>query len=415
MINKSKIIKALNFTLQNAGSLLIIKAFGIAINYVSLLLILSFFGAYGNGEVANFIAQSKGLMIFFVFGLDIVLVKKLNELKKDIHSIINIGKTLLLNFIIGIIVYFIVNQFLLISYNFLFGGIILALWRFISHFYRGKNHMIAYGFFEFVLFQTTVLISIFVSKYFYINFIQTILYINIVFALIYLPYFFINNKIIFKTNLFLSWKTLKKIYFESYHFLLSNSIIIISTSVLYYLIKTNYSTETLGFYDGILKFSLVIALPLIATNGRVMFMTSNLYNKNLLGDLKKYIGNITKMLAVMSSVAAVFVVIVFYLYSTYFNLEFMSYWLLFVLLVFAQLVNNWAGPVGIILQLTSNEKIYNLVTFFTSVYLILSTLIIANTLSINYVALNYLVYMLFQNITSLILVKKRLNINPYKL
>ena len=405
----------LNFTLENAGSLLIIKAFGIAINYASLLLILYFLGVYGNGEVANFIAQSKGLMIFFVFGLDIVLVKKLNELNKDIHCIINIGKTLFLNFIIGIIVFFIVNQFLSISYNFLFGGIILALWRFTSHYYRGKNNMIAYGFFEFVLFQTTVLISVFVSEYFKVNFIESIIYINILFALIFIPYFFINNKIIFKTNFFLSLKTLKKIYLESYHFLLSNSIIIISTSILYYLIKTNYSTETLGFYDSILKFSLVIALPLIATNGRVMFKTSNLHNNNLLGDLKKYIGNITKMLAVMSSAAAIFVSVVFYVYSTFFNVEFMSYWMLFVLLVFAQLVNNWAGPVGIILQLTNNEKIYNLVTFFTSVYLILSTLIIAKTLSINYVALNYLAYMLFQNITSLIIVKRRLNINPYRL
>ncbi|WP_281847368.1 hypothetical protein [Olleya namhaensis] len=412
---KKKLLGGLKFTFENAGSLLIVKAAGIAVNYLALMLILHFFGVYGNGEVANFIAQSKGLMIFFVFGLDIILVKKLNALDKDLQSLVNIGKTLLLNFIIGLLLFVLVNQFIAISYAFLAGGIFLALWRFTSHFYRGKNNMIAYGFFEFVLFQTTVLISIFISQYFQISLIESIVYINIAFVLIFFPYFFLKNRRIFKTNLFLNLKSLKKIYLESYHFLLSNSIIIISTSVLYYLIKTNYSTETLGFYDGILKFSLVISLPLIATNGRVMFKTSNFFNNNKLDDLKKYINNITKMLVVMSTAAALFVAIVFYVYSEFFNVEFQSYWLLFILLVCAQLVNNWAGPVGILLQLTNNEKIYNLLTFFTSVYLILSTLIIVNTLSINYVALNYVVYMLLQNVTSLLIVKRKININPYKL
>lgn len=415
MGKKKQILNGLDFVYKNVGSLLIIKAAGIAINYMALLLILRFFGAYGNGEVANFVAQSKGLMIFFVFGLDIVLVKKLNALNKTVQSFVDLGKTLILNFIIGLLVFVIINQFTTLSYSFLVGGIMFALWRFTSHFYRGKNNMIAYGFFEFVLFQATVLISIFICEFFEQDFINSILSVNVIFAVLFFTFFFIKNKKIFKSNFFIEFKNLKKIYLEAYHFLLSNSIIIISTSILYYLIKTNYSTATLGFYDGILKFSLVIALPLIATNGRVMFMTSKFFNNNEINELRKYIAKITKMLAVMSTFTAVFVTIVFLVYSNYFNTDFKIYWVLFALLVCAQLVNNWSGPVGILLQLTNNEKTYNLLTLFTSLYLIVSTFIIAKTLSINFVAINYLIYMLLQNIGSLLIVKKKLNINPYRL
>ncbi|WP_452221586.1 lipopolysaccharide biosynthesis protein [Lacinutrix salivirga] len=415
MSRKKKLFSGLNFAYKNVGSLLIVKASGIVINYIALLLILRFFGAYGNGEIANFVAQSKALMIFFVFGLDIILVKKLNDNNKSMQSFVDIGKTLLLNFVLGLLIFIVINQFASIGYSFLVGGILFALWRFTSHFYRGRNKMIAYGFFEFVLFQTTVLISIVLTQYFNFNFINSILYVNVVFAVVFFSYFFIKNNVIFKANLFLKVESLKKIYLEAYHFLLSNSIIIISTSVLYYIIKTNYSTETLGFYDGVLKFSLVIALPLIATNGRVMYMTSKLFNNNAIDDLRKYIGKITKMLVIMSTFAALFVTIVFIIYSKYFNVDFQSYWVLFALLVCAQLVNNWSGPVGIVLQLTNNEKIYNALTLITSLYLVLSTLIIAKTLSINFVALNYLVYMLFQNVASLLIVKKKLGINPYKL
>lgn len=412
---KDKFFEVLKFAIKNSGSLFVVKALGIAINYVVLLLVLHYFGFYGNGELAHFIAQTKGLMILLIFGLDIVLIKRLNVIDKNLIAIVDVGKALLVNFLLASVAFFAINLIVKIDYSFLVGGIILAIWRFCGHFYRGRNNMVAYGFFEFIVFHLSIFISIFISNYFGTPLIASIIYTNIVFIALFFIYMLPQNFKPLKESFSFNFKYIKNLYKESYHFVLSNSILIISTSVLYTIIKNYYSTEILGVYDSVLKFSLVIALPLIATNGRVMVLTSKYFNANAINDLKTYINKTTKMLAFISTICALGVIVVFFVYSEFINQSFKAHWLLFGFLIVAQLINNWAGPVGVVLQLTNNEKIYNLVTFATSIYLLLSTVLIANFLPIIYIAINYIIYMFLQNGISLLIVKKRLGINPYKI
>ena len=413
----AKMFNLLKFAFKNSGSLFLAKTVGIGINYLALLLVLYYFGFAENGELANFVAQAKGIMIILVFGLDIVLVKRLNALKRDINSILLTGKTLLFNILISFILIAIINSFYPLSYSFFIGGALLSIWRYIGHFYRGMNNMIIYGFFEFILFQSTILIAVFICEYYPYKLVETIIGINIlIFVLIGITLGFKYFPKIMEHKIFrFRYRSILNLYKESFHFVISGSIVILSTSLTYILIKYYYDASILGIYDTVLKFSQIVLLPLIATSGRVMALTAKYFNSNNLNDLKKYISKTTQMLAVTSSICAIIVIGFFYFYSTYFNSVLISYWTLFLLMIFAQLINNWAGPVGVVLQLTNNEKIFNLITFLSSLYLVISTIIVSMFFDIEYIALNYVIYMVFQNYFSLLIMKKQLNINVYKI
>lgn len=411
------ITNLIHFALKNSGSLFLVKAFGVGLNYVALLLVLHFFGFSGNGELANFIALSRGAMIVLIFGLDIVLVKRLNDVDRNNQSVILTATTLAINMVFFFLIIALLNLFFEISYFFYFGGIILAVWRYFSHFFRGKNNMYLYGVFEFVIMQMSILIAVLISESYGIQLVKAIIYINFVLIFLMILFFIIKYFDVVKSNIIVNniKNQIFELYKEAYHFVISNSIVILSTSIIYVIINESYSQEVLGVYDAVLKFSQVIVLPLIATNGRVMVLVSKFFNAKQFSELKNYVLRTTKMLALMSSVFAVIVLITFFIYTKFFNLALNNYWTLFIFMVLAQLINNWAGPVGIVLQLTNNEKIFNKITFLASAYLIISTLMFSKYFSIEFIAINYMLYMFVQNFYSLKIIKNRLNINPYKI
>ena len=130
--------------------------------------------------------------------------------------------------------------------------------------------------------------------------------------------------------------------------------------------------------------------------------------------LRSYIHNITRMLIIVSTLAAIGVSIFFIVYSFYFNITLKDYWLLFAVLVAGQLVNNWTGPVGIVLQVTNNEKIFNRITMLFGAYLVFSTFILAKFFDIYIIAINMLLYLSCVNYFALRVQKRKLDIRPHK-
>ncbi len=393
------------------------KFLGIGLNYLVLLLILHYFGLYGNGELADFIAEAKAVMILLIFGIDVVLVKKLNYQTNENSQIIATTIAFAINVLIAGIIYLIGQLIFDFKFTVFIGGVLLASWRYISNFFRGKNNMVVYGFFEFILFYFTILLSIFISKYYDLKLIETVISINIVFLFLMTIYLLSRYFYVIKKSIKI--KTIrthvKAVYLESYHFVLSTSIFLISTALVYKIIRLNYSTETLGAYDTILKFSQIIVLPLVATNGRVMVSTSKHFFANELDQLRAYIIKITKMLAITSTACAIVSAIAFFIFSYYFKTSIKEFWGLFLLLSLAQLINNWAGPAETVLQVTNNIKAFNKVAFIATLYLVISTYITTEYFDIEVVGINMIIYMFIFNFASLIILKKRLGINIYKI
>ncbi|NNK87389.1 MAG: hypothetical protein HKO90_03825 [Flavobacteriaceae bacterium] len=406
---------------RNGGNLFIIKLIGLALNYGVLLLILYYYGFEGNGEYAVKLELARGLKVFVVFGLDYLIVKEVTALIEDYTE--NTGQLLavfLFSNVFFISIFLLLSLFFEIDNNILYWTLFMAFWRFISHFFRGRDNMLAYGFFEFAVFQGIVFSSIILANFVFntMPFESLINILNLI-GLV-LCFIVVLPKMAKTQNLrgFLSlmkkgWNNILRYYKRGLNFVLTNSSNILSVSILYIIIKDNYSSEVLGIYDTVLKFAMIISLPLIAVSGRVMTLAAKYFNHKKIRELRNYIGKVTKMLILGSSILTIGVCVFFWIYSSYFNLELKDYWPLFLILLAAQLVNNWTGPVGVVLQVSNNEKIFNRITIISAIYLIISTFIFAKFFDIYIIAVNMIVYLLMINLMSLYVQKKKLGIQPH--
>ena len=406
---------------RNGGNLFIIKLIGLALNYGVLLLILYYYGFEGNGEYAVKLELARGLKVFVVFGLDYLIVKEVTALVEDYTE--NTGQLLavfLFTNVFFVSIFLLLNIFFEIDINILYWTLFMAFWRFISHFFRGRDNMIAYGFFEFAIFQGIAFLSILLSNFVFktLPFESLINILNL--SCLVFCFVVVFPKLVKTQNLRTFFSLMAKgfnnilvFYKRGLNFVLTNSSNILSVSILYIIIKDNYSSEVLGIYDTVLKFALIISLPLIAVSGRVMTLAATYFNHKKIHELRSYIGKVTRMLILGSSILTVGVCIFFWIYSSYFNIELKDYWMLFLILLTAQLVNNWTGPVGVVLQVSNNEKIFNRITIISAVYLIISTFIFAKFFDIYIIAVNMIVYLLMINLMSLYVQKKRLGIQPH--
>lgn len=416
-----KIKDLIKFGIKNSGSLFLLKLIGIALNYGVLLLILNFYQFEGNGEFAKFVALSRGIKVFVVFGLDYLIVKQvaINEgLNKEKE--LSLFIVLFLNVALFVIIFLLINLFIELDILLLFGVVFLSFWRFIGHFFRGKDNMVVYGFFEFIIFQITVFLGIIVSNYIYtdLGFIHSVIIVNAIASVIVLTIVLTNLLRSFSISSFKkvcmdSLKSIHLIYKTAIHFVFTNSINIFATSILYVIIQNQYSNEILGIYDTVLRISQIVTLPLIATNGRVLTLAAKYFNNKMFGELQTYIKNNTKVLMVLSSIIFIGVIVFYYGFAEFYNQMLHDYWPLFMFLITAQLINNWAGPVGIVLQATGHEKDFNKITLISALYLLISTYLFTMHFSITIVGINMMLYLILLNSLALNVQYKKLKIKPF--
>ncbi|MBL85415.1 MAG: hypothetical protein CMO82_02010 [Winogradskyella sp.] len=417
---KNKIKEFIQFSIKNSGTLFILKLLGLGLNYFILLLILHFYDFKGNGEYAVVLELARGLKVFVVFGLDYLLVKELTSINTQNRGLESLLGTFLVNNFLFFLLFSFCHLIFDLDMNIFYWTIFMSVWRFTGHYYRGKDSMVLYGFFEFVIFQLIALTSIICSNFIFNGFnFETIINILSLLVIVFLAAFKLPkilsqiNKSVIET-IKITFLNLYSVYKKGFHFVLTNSTNILSISILYVIIKENYSSEVLGVYDTVLKFAMIVSLPLIAASGRVMTLSAQYFNNDKMNELRSYIHNITRMLIIVSTLAAIGVSIFFIVYSFYFNITLKDYWLLFAVLVAGQLVNNWTGPVGIVLQVTNNEKIFNRITMLFGAYLVFSTFILAKFFDIYIIAINMLLYLSCVNYFALRVQKRKLDIRPHK-
>lgn len=420
MIKKLKTY--LELAVKNSGSLFVLKIIGITLNYLVLMLILYFYNFEGNGVYASFLVQSTAIKVIVVFGLDYLLIKEIAKEGKDKLKISLLYFTaIIFNIIIFTIIFKISEVFYNINSQLLFGVIILSFWRLIGHYFRALDKMKLFGFFEFVIIQITVLASLFICNYIYkeLHFIDMFIIVNTCLISLIIALFLYKTLrlkgFIFIMGIILECiKSIGSLYKKAIHFVLTNSVNVISMAIIYHFISERYSDEILGIYDTVFRFALILTLPLIATNGRVMVLAAKYYNNNKLDRLKTYIIGITRMLIMASSIVLLGVVCFYYLFSTYYSTILKDYWFLFLLLAFAQLINNWAGPVGVVLQATDNEKAFNKITIFAASILLITVLVFTKYYSITIIGALILLQIIIINFFALRVQNKQLGINPYK-
>jgi len=186
----------------------------------------------------------------------------------------------------------------------------------------------------------------------------------------------------------------------------------IASSIDTLMIGTFLDAKAVGLYSVTLRIAFVSSFFLQVTNAALGPKVASMFANNQLDDLQTTIQKVTKGLTLIS--IAIFLVIVFAgkillnIWGTEFST---AYWPLIILSI-GQMVNISAGCVGLVLTLCNQEKIWGYVTLSSAILNTILNVLFIKWWGINGAALATALNLIFINVAAVILVRKRIKINP---
>lgn len=168
-----------------------------------------------------------------------------------------------------------------------------------------------------------------------------------------------------------------------------------------------------GIYSICLRISLLIVILLQITNSAVSPKIASLYSKNKLYDLELMIKKTTKFLF--------FIGLIFYLFLVLFGKSILSLWgdqfitgyIILLIVGFGQFVNISTGAVGAILVMTGFEKVQRKISLYFLFIFAVSCIILTSQFGIIGAAISTCLTKTCINLTKLIYVTKLLNIKIF--
>ena len=131
--------------------------------------------------------------------------------------------------------------------------------------------------------------------------------------------------------------------------------------------------ESVGLYMAVTKTALLVSFVFIATNAIVAPLISDLYTKKDFAQLQRLIKMTTSLTSFVALLAAVFLMIVGRHVLGLFGEEFVNGYSVLIILLLGQLINASAGPVGYLVSLTGFQ---NKAAFVVGVGLIVNVLLL---------------------------------------
>ena len=217
---------------------------------------------------------------------------------------------------------------------------------------------------------------------------------------------FKNVKIKSETN---SWLFIR----ESLPMMLSSSILIFLGWMDTFVMGIYETDDNVGVYNVCLKIATLTSFTLLAINSILAPKIAKSFNENNTQLYKKLIRFSTKLNFLVSA-AVIIVILIFnkFLLSIFGN-EFVKGSVILYILCAGQIVNSFAGSVGIILQMIGKQKVHqNFVLIALGINLVL-TLILTPLYGGIGAATATVISMAFWNLASAIYLKEKLNITSY--
>ena len=284
-------------------------------------------------------------------------------------------------------------------------------------FFRGKKNMFFYSLYNrgsILMFLLGIIYIFSINK----SNNQTLIYLYYFYAIIILAFvstLHLFSKYLIHTNSKKTEKILSKnlISFESRNMLIINIIFISFQFVDVTLLGILSSSYNVGIYTILLKISSLTSLVLLGVNSISGPIISKLYNSNKIGELDYYI----KLIVRISSFISLPILFIIILFSNYILSNFGDNLLLYknalYILCLAQFINVLSGSVGLIMQMTGNEKIFrNIILFSILINIILSFIFIPKYQVLGAVYSSSISLILW-NFLSVIYVKKKINIYSF--
>ncbi|HIP33466.1 MAG TPA: hypothetical protein EYG89_01740 [Bacteroidia bacterium] len=415
--------------IKKGGSALFIRILGFISGFIYIKLIVYYFGVEINGLVTlSFSVMILGSLISRL-GVDINLTKFFAITGNFDNSKGILYKVLPINLIISIVIAFIVfifsNEisvkffddpelsiylkwtsptivlftFLLINasvlrglrknnlYSFLFNGgrFFFTLLFFLSLYYLldDKNSLISIKSHTLSIFVLFVLSLIYVIKY-------------------------------TKPISFVSSYKVKPFIKDSLPMLVSASVIILlgwSDTIILGIYK---DTETVGVYNITLKVAMLTSFTFQALDSILAPKLSKAFHDDNMKLFKNLVKLSTKVNMVISTIIVIGLIIFRDFILNYFGPEVVAGSLTLIILSLGQLTNSICGPVGSILQMTGHQKAFQNILFLALIINIILNLLLVEKFGMIGVGFSTAFSLLFWNITSVIYIYKKLNINIFK-
>jgi O-antigen/teichoic acid export membrane protein len=416
-----------NELLSKSSFTFIFKIIGSLLGYVFLLLVTRTSGAEVWGIFVLCLAVLNITSILSRFGVDTALLRFVAQLKGKMEEIKGIylqgfSLVLALSIVFSILLYFFSNILAETVFQkpnltpFLkvisFALIPFTIIHINAQAYRGLKRIKEFSFFQHTS-KFLFAVIIFVLLFYFTDIDVIIMPIYSFLAAVFIVMIF-SGVGIFKT--FKGVQTIiiftkKEILSTSYPMMLSSSILLLmawADTIMIGIFKTEVDV---GFYNVALKLAMLASIILGSVNSILAPKISETFNNNKIDEFKVLIKQSTRIIFFISLP----ILIVLFLFPEFllslFGQEFVIAKTTLLILLIGQAVNAMSGSVGLILQMTGKEKVYQNILLIALVFNIMLNLFLIPKFGIEGAAIASAFSFLFWNLSSVLYIYKRYKVS----
>ena len=416
-----------NELLSKSSSTFIFKIIGSLLGYVFLLLVTRTSGAEVWGIFVLCLAVLNITSILSRFGVDTALLRFVAQLKGKMEEIKGIylqgfSLVLALSIVFSILLYIFSNILAETVFQkpnltpFLkvisFALIPFTIIHINAQAYRGLKRIKEFSFFQHTS-KFLFAVIIFVLLFYFTDIDVIIMPIYSFLAAVFIVMIF-SGVGIFKT--FKGVQTIiiftkKEILSTSYPMMLSSSILLLmawADTIMIGIFKTEVDV---GFYNVALKLAMLASIILGSVNSILAPKISETFNNNKIDEFKVLIKQSTRIIFFISLP----ILIVLFLFPesllSLFGQEFVIAKTTLLILLIGQAVNAMSGSVGLILQMTGKEKVYQNILLIALVFNIMLNLFLIPKFGIEGAAIASAFSFLFWNLSSVLYIYKRYKVS----
>ncbi len=416
--------------IKGGSAAFFLKIAGMLFTYLSMLFITRIYGAEAWGVYTLGFTVLSIAIVIPVFGFDnslIRLIADLRENNKNQDVIAVLFKASLTTILLSLIVIFFVDSFSsFIAKDILkkegfesYLGLIqiailpMALLVLISVVFQSYKDIIKFMLFKSVL--ISILFFIFLCICYTLKleieifeiYIYTILFVLIV-AFITLLLFLKKSLKKKKSKSFGKVVSIKKMVYLSFPMMLSSSFALLMGWTDILMLSYFKTSVEIGIYNTALKLATITLIALASINSISSPKFAEFFSKKDMDGLKDVVQKSTKLMFMTSAPVLLIFILLPKTILSIFGAEFVSGYLVLVMLCTARFVNSISGSVGHLMQMTNNQNTYQFVIIIAFVINLILNFLLIPKYGINGAAISSSIAMIFWNITLVIIIKKRL-------
>jgi O-antigen/teichoic acid export membrane protein len=226
-------------------------------------------------------------------------------------------------------------------------------------------------------------------------------------ALIALVFFlkFIKSENVSESNKTYSFK---EIIYLSFPMMLSSSFALLMGWTDILMLSHYMAPKDIGIYNSALKLASITLIALASINSISSPKFAEFFSKKDFNGLKDVVQKSTKLMFITSAPILLIFMVFPKTILGIFGPEFVSGYIVLILLCIARFVNSISGSVGHLMQMTNNQKTYQYVIIIAFIINLILNFLLIPKFGINGAALSSSIAMIFWNVTLVIIIKQKL-------